>query len=87
MITITVAMNTTRRMTTPRAMAVPLSQSPLVLGTVDDKNSIMRFYALKTTHLKLSLLLAHWVAVTVMTQHGLITVSYTHLTLPTNREV
>ena len=34
MITITVAMNTTRRMTTPRAMAATLSQSPLVLGTV-----------------------------------------------------
>ena len=30
---ITVAMSTTRRMTTPRAMVVPLLQPPLVLGT------------------------------------------------------
>ena len=34
MITVTVAMSTTRRMTTPRVMIVTLSHSPLVLGTV-----------------------------------------------------
>ena len=32
MTTITIAMNTTRRMTTPRAMAVPLSLLPMMLS-------------------------------------------------------
>ena len=41
MTTITVAMSTTRRMTTPRAMAVPLLLSPPALGTVIKHNSLV----------------------------------------------
>ena len=67
MTTITVAMNTTRRMITPRTMAATLSQSPLVLGTVSCTcavneqalNTMIDIDALKTIHSRWSLLSAH----------------------------